>query len=214
MGRNRNAASEPAMKNLSFGVAAVGLLALVFGLKGGDGWEVGLGISALLCAAATYLSAGMSSYLKVFAGIFSIEAIASGLLTVIIKAGFWPAAYADYQPPETFLDTFPITVAVFSILTYAVSHIGVILQMTRIADLFFEATERGRARVWPFPPYTALERRIAVGMVVFLVLVNQLQVGITVRLSFVGRDFFTALQMKDAATFWNILLFVLPPWIL
>jgi putative ATP-binding cassette transporter len=201
------------MRILSFGVAAVGLLALILGLKGGDGWEIGLGISALLCAATTYLSAGMSSYLKVFAAIFSIETIASGLLTAIVKAGLWPAAFADYQPPEASLNTFPITVAVFSILTYAVSHLGVILQMTRIADLYFEATERGRARVWPLPPYAALERSIAVGMVVFLVLINQLQVGISVMLSFVGRDFFTALQMKDAATFWNILLFVLPPWV-
>jgi putative ATP-binding cassette transporter len=201
------------MRNLSFAVAAIGLLGLVLGLRAGDGWEVGLGISALLCAAATYLSAGISSYLKVFAGIFSIETVAAGLLTVIIKAGFWPAAYADYQPPETFLNTFPITVAVFSILTYAVSHIGVILQMTRIADLYFEATERGRARVWPLPPYAALERSIAVGMVVFLVLVNQFQVGITVRLSFFGRDFFNALQAKDAPTFWHLFLFVLPPWI-
>ncbi len=63
------------MKNLSFGVAAVGLLALALGLKAGDGWEVGLGISALLCAATSYLSAGMSSYLRIFAAIFSIETI-------------------------------------------------------------------------------------------------------------------------------------------
>jgi vitamin B12/bleomycin/antimicrobial peptide transport system ATP-binding/permease protein len=201
------------MKTSSFGVAAIGLLALALGLKADDMWEVGLGISALICAITTYLSISISSYLKVFAGIFSIETVASGLLTVIIKAGFWPAAYADYQPPETFLNTFPITVAVFSILIYAVSHIGVILQMSRIADLYFEATERGRARVWPLPPYAALERRIAVGMVVFLVLINQFQVGITVRLSFFGRDFFNAIQAKDAATFWNLFLFVLPPWI-
>src|SRR5258708_28655455 len=166
------------MKTLSFGVAAVGVLALALGCKADDMWDVGIGISALICAVTTYLSAGISSYLKVFAAIFSIETIASGLLTVIIKADIWPAAYADYQPPETFLNTFPITVAVFSILIYAVSHIGVVRQMTRIADLYFGATERGRARVWPFPAYAALERRIAVGLVVFLVLVNPFQVGI------------------------------------
>jgi putative ATP-binding cassette transporter len=200
------------MKILSFGVAAIGLLALALGLRADDMWEVALGISALICAVTTYLSVGISSYLKIFAAIFSIETVASGLLTMVIKAGFWPTALADYQPPETFLNTFPITVAVFSIIIYGISHIGVILQMTRIADLYFEATGRGQARVWPFPAYTALERRIAVGMVVFLVLVNQFQVGINVRLSFFGRDFFNAIQNKDEAAFWYLLLLVFAPW--
>src|SRR5258708_7873833 len=200
------------MKKLSFGVASIGLLALVFGIEGGDGWEVGLGISALICAGPTYLSAWISSYLRLFAAIFSIETIACGLLTTFIKAGLWPAAFADFQPPDSFLETFPITVAVFSIITYAGSHIGVIRQITRIADLYYEATERGQARIWPLPPYAALERHIAVGMVVFLVLVNQVQVGINVRLSFFGRDFFNAIQNKDEAAFWSLLLFVLAPW--
>jgi putative ATP-binding cassette transporter len=200
------------MKKLSFGVAATGLLALALGLNSGDGWEVGLGISALICAATTYLSAGISSYLKIFGGIFSIETIVAGVLAVVVKAGLWPAAFADYQPPDASLNTFPITVAMFSILTYGVSHIGVVRQITRIADLYYQATERGRARAWPFPAYEALERRIAIGMVVFLVLVNQIQVVITVRLSFFARDWFNAIQNKDEAAFWHILLWVFLPW--
>jgi putative ATP-binding cassette transporter len=200
------------MKMLSFGVAAIGLLAFVLGFRAGDGWEVGLGIVALICAATTFLSAGISSYLKVFAGIFAIEAIVAGLLAILIKAGYWPAALAAYQPPDASLNTFPITVAMFAILTFAISHIGVVRQITRIADLYFEATERGRARVWPFPAYSALERRIAVSTVVFLVLINQIQVVIGVQLSFFSRDWFNAIQAKDAAAFWHILLFVFLPW--
>ncbi len=200
------------MRILSFAVAATGLLALVLGIQGGDGWEIGLGISALICAATTYQSAWMSSYLKVFAAIFSVETVLSGLLAMFIKAGLWPAVLADYQPPGSFLDTFPITVAVFSIITYAISYLGVVRQITRIADLYYDATERGRARIWPFGAYGALERRIAVGMVVFLVLVNQFQVGISVRLSFFGRDLFNAIQNKDQSAFWLLLLFVFTPW--
>ena len=200
------------MRILSFAVAAIGLLALALGIQTGDGWQIGLGISALICAATTYLSAGISSYLKVFGGIFAIETIAAGLLTTAIKAGLWPGALADYQPPQSFLETFPITVAVFSIITYVLAHVGVVRQITRIADLYYEATERGQARVWPFPAYSALERRIAVGIVVFLVLVNQIQVGINVRLSFFGRDLFNAIQNKDETAFWNLLVFVFAPW--
>ena len=57
-----------------------------------------------------------------------------------------------------------------------------------------------------------LERRIAVAMVVVLVLINQAEVGITVRLNFFNRDWFDAIQNRDAATFWQQLLFVFTPW--
>jgi vitamin B12/bleomycin/antimicrobial peptide transport system ATP-binding/permease protein len=196
------------MKILSFGVAAFGLFALVMGLTGGDMWEVGLGVSALLCAVTTYLSAWISSYLRIFVAIFSVETILFGLLVAINKAGLWPADYTDYTLPNPL----PITVAVFSILTYVLAQVSVVRQMTRIADLYFEATEGGRARIWPLPPYAALERRIAVAMVVFLVLVNQLQVGITVKLNFFNRDWFNAIQNHDATAFWQLLLWVFTPW--
>ena len=65
------------MRYLSIAVALFGLLALALGVQGGDGWEIGAGISALLCAGTTYLSAAISSYLKVFVRIFSIEKIAA-----------------------------------------------------------------------------------------------------------------------------------------
>jgi vitamin B12/bleomycin/antimicrobial peptide transport system ATP-binding/permease protein len=196
------------MRILSFGVAAFGLFALLMGLKIGDMWEVGLGVAALLCAVTTYLSTWISSYLKIFVAIFSIETIVFGLLVAVNKAGFWPAGYGDYTLP----DPLPITVAVFSILTYVLAQVSVVRQMTRIADLYYEATEGGRARIWPLPPYAALERRIAVSMVVFLVLVNQIQVGITVKLNFFNRDWFNAIQNHDATAFWQLLLWVFTPW--
>jgi vitamin B12/bleomycin/antimicrobial peptide transport system ATP-binding/permease protein len=202
------------MKQLSFGVAAIGVLAFVLGLRAGDYWEIGLGVAALICAATTFLSAWISSYLKLFACIFAIETVASGLLSIAIKAGYWPTALADYRPPDSFLDAFPVTVAVFSIITFALAHVGVVGQIMRIADLYFETTERGRARIWPLSPYGALERRIAVAMVVFLVLVNQVQVAITVKLSFLGRDMYNAIQAKDAPTFWHVLLFGILVWAL
>jgi putative ATP-binding cassette transporter len=196
------------MKILSFGVAAFGLLALALGLKADDMWEVGLGVSALLCAGTTYLSGGISSYLRIFVAIFSVETIVFGIAVVINKAGLWPAGYAEYTLPNPL----PVTVAVFSIITYLLAHVNVVRQMTGIADLYYETTERGTARVWPLPAYTSPERRIAAGMVVFLVLVNQLQVGISVKLNFFNRDWFNAIQNHDATAFWQLLLFVFTPW--
>ncbi len=118
----------------------------------------------------------------------------------------WPAAYAEYKLPVTL----PITVAIFAILVYLVAQTKVVGQMMKIADRYFDTAERGQARIWPLPAFGALERHVAVAMVVFLVLINQAQVGISVRLSFFNRDWFNAIQNKDAASFWQLLLLDLP----
>src|ERR1700674_1226774 len=199
---------DKSMKPLSVSVALFGLLALVVAATAQDASAAGLGITALLCAFTTFRSTGISSFLKIFVGIFSIETIAFGLAVLAARAGLWPESFAEYQLPESL----PLTVAVFSILVYAVSRTDVVGQITRIADRYFDASERREARIWPFRPFTALERRIAVAMVVFLVLINQAQVGITVRLSFFNRDWFNAIQNRDATAFWEQLLFVFTPW--
>jgi putative ATP-binding cassette transporter len=196
------------MKILSLCVALFGLLALAVSQTYGDLSALGLGVTALLCAFTTFRSAPLSSFLQIFVGIFSIETILFGLVLLAARVGLWPAAYMEYLPPNSL----PLTVAIFSILVYAVAHTTVVRQLTRIADLYFNATESGTARVWPFRPFTARERYIAIAMVVVLVLINQAQVGITVRLSFFNRDWFNAIQNKDAASFWQLLLFVFTPW--
>src|SRR6516164_7635150 len=140
------------MKTLSFTVALFSALALGLAWKHGDMGTGALGIVALLCAFTTYWSTSISSFLKIFVGIFTIE-------TVVLagRAGIWPAAYREYLPP----DSLPVTVAVFSILVYFLSWAPVVRQITRIADLYYNARDVGQARVWPLRPFTALERRIA-----------------------------------------------------
>jgi putative ATP-binding cassette transporter len=196
------------MKPLSIGVALFGLLALVQSAIEMDLSGALLGSVVLLCAATTFRSAMISSFLRIFVGIFSTETIVFGLAVLTGRAGLWPTEYAEYLPPESL----PLTVAIFSILIYAVAQSGTVAQIMRIADRYFNAHETGRTRVWPFRPHTALERRIAVAMVVFLVLINQAEVGIIVRLNFFNRDWFDAIQHRDAATFWHQLLFVFTPW--
>ena len=54
-----------------------------------------LGLTALICAATTFRSVAISSFLKIFVGIFSIETILFGLAVLAGRAGLWLAAYAD-----------------------------------------------------------------------------------------------------------------------
>jgi putative ATP-binding cassette transporter len=196
------------MKPLSVAVALFGLLALVQPAIEKDLSGCLLGGVALLCAVTTFRSTAISSFLKIFVGIFSAETIVFGLAVAAGRAGLWPADYAQYLPPASL----PLTVAIFSILVFVMAQLDTVRQITRIADRYFNAEETGEARVWPFRPYIALERRIAVGMVVFLVILNQAEVGITLRLNFFNRDLFNAIQARDAATFWQQLLFVFTPW--
>ena len=196
------------MKALSICVAAFGLLALVQPVMHLDYAAMLLGIAALLCAGATYWSTGISSFLKIFIGIFSVETIVFGLAVVAGRSGVWPAAYAEYLPP----DSLPLTVAIFAIICRVVAHSSTVEQVMRIADRYFNAEETGEARVWPFRRFTALERRIAVAMVVLLVLLNQAEVGVLLRLSFFNRDWFNAIQARNAPEFWRQLLFVFTPW--
>ena len=49
-------------------------------------------------------------------------------------------------------------------------------------------------------------------MVVFLVLINQAEVGMTVRLNFFSRDWFNAIQTKNEKDFWYQLVFVFLVW--
>src|SRR5262249_32543129 len=205
--RARSLLDHP-MKYLSIGVGLFGVIALVVAAAGEDATMAFLGVSALLCAFTTFHSAAISSFLKVFVGIFSTETIVFGLAVLAGKVEAWPGAYAAYMPPESL----PLSVAIFSLLVYLIARIQVVQQITRIADRYFDASEQAQARIWPFRPFTAVERRIAVAMVVSLVLINQAQVGITVRLSFFNRDWFNAIQNRDAAMFWQQLLLVFTPW--
>jgi vitamin B12/bleomycin/antimicrobial peptide transport system ATP-binding/permease protein len=196
------------MNLLSFCVGLFGLLALVQPMLEQSFPGAFLGVVALICAATTFRSSSISSFLKIFVGIFSTETIVFGLAVLAARAGLWPAGYAEYMPPESL----PLTVAIFSILTYAAAQSGTVRQIMRIADHYFEADTAGSARVWPFRRFTALERRIAIAMVVVLVVLNQAEVAVTLRLSFFNRDWFNAIQTRDATAFWHQLLFVFTPW--
>jgi vitamin B12/bleomycin/antimicrobial peptide transport system ATP-binding/permease protein len=196
------------MKPLCISLVLFGLLALVQPAHQLDLPGAMLGIVVLLCAATTFRSSGISSFLKIFVGIFSAETIVFGLAVLAGRAGLWPTIYAEYLPPESL----PLTVAIFSIIVYVVAQFGTVGQITRIADRYFTADEVHSAHVWPFGPFTTLERRLGMAMVVFLVLINQAQVGIIVRLNFFNRDLFNAIQNHDAATFWHQLLFVFTPF--
>ena len=196
------------MRKLSAAVAVFAIFSTIVGVHKSDVDFFILALACALCAFTTLRGASMSSFMKIFACIFATETIIFGFIRLLQAEGLWPQALVNFTPPENMA----LTVAVFSVIVYAVSNIGVVREMTRIADLYFDAQDHGEGRIWPFPAFRARERSIAIAMIIVLVLINQGQVGISVRLSFFNRDWFNAIQEKNAAEFWWQLLYVFTPW--
>src|ERR1043166_9005642 len=196
------------MKPLSVCVALLGLLALVQPIIQSDLEAALLGLVILICAATTYRSAGISSFLKIFVGVFSVEAIVSGLVLIAGRAGLWPDGYTQYLPPTSL----PMTVAIFSILVYAIARLRSVKQLMRIADRYIDADDKTDTLVWRLPRFMLVERRGAIAMGVCLGLIGQAEVAINLRINFFNRDWFDAIQNRDATAFWQGLLFVFVPW--
>ena len=189
-------------------VAIFSVVTAVIGAKHGDGIILLLAATGLLCAYTTFETPKISSFLRIFAAIFAVETVVFGVVFLIAQVGLWPDSLQDYALPESL----PLTVAIFAILVYAISFIPVVRQMTRIGDRYFDAPGRTTARIKPFPSFGIEERKLAIAMIVFLVVINQAQVGMQLRLSFFSRDWFNAIQNKDQATFWSQLFTVFTPW--
>src|SRR6202043_3628204 len=181
------------MRPLSIGVAIVAAIALFASITMG-GIDV-LGVAAgptllsiggvgLILALTTFRSPLISPFLRVFSTLFAVEYVVTGPAYVAVVAGWWLPSFPESAPPASL----PITVAIFGLLVHLISFIPVIRQITRLADPYFVTNDRGDLRIGDFGTRHVTERRLASSLIIALVLINQLQVAINVRLSFFNRD--------------------------
>ncbi|SEF65225.1 ABC transporter ATP-binding protein/permease [Bosea lathyri] len=196
------------MRLLSFAVAAIAAIALVVGQQGGNAGLIGMGVVGLLLAVVTFRSPGLPFFLRIFSGVFGIEYVVFGGAAMLALVGWWPSAL-QIPPIPTSL---PTTVGVFGVLIYAISFVPVIARIARLASPYFESDEITTARLWPIGAFSIRLGTLAVALFTFLIVLNQLQVGITLRLSYFNRDMYDALQNKDAAAFWYQLFYVFCFW--
>lgn len=193
---------------LAIAILAFAIVAGGFGTAWGDRSLQGLCVVGLLLAASVMRSGPISSFLKVFLTIFSVEYVAFGGITLLAKGGLWPESLEGFLPPSSL----PVTVGIFGIIVFAISHIPVIRTIMRIADLYFDTREVGIASVWPIGTIRMRESTLARIAIVTLVVINQAQVAINVRLSFFNRDWFNAIQEKNQELFWSLLYTVFLFW--
>ena len=194
------------MKALSIAVGLAAIFALVAGAA--DPPLLSIGVAGLGLALTTFRSPQISPFLRVFSTIFAVEYIVTGMAYFAAQRGWWPASFSDAAPPASL----PTTVAVFGLLVYSISFIPVIRQITRLADPYFATDDRADLEIDGFGTRQVTERRLGRLLIVILVVINQLQVAINIRLSFFNRDWFNAIQSKDAAAFWSLLFGVFCFW--
>jgi putative ATP-binding cassette transporter len=196
------------MRVILLGVFAV--LALCVGLYEEEGMTIGLAAAAALGAAASWPSIRVPTFLKIMSELFAVETVAFGLISLAEALHLWPASLAGYAPPGYL----PIATALFVVALTLVSYIPFVQRMMYLADPFFEATT-------PISLKPLLMRRVLMkqhvygrACIIFLIVINQLQVAISVRLNVFQRDFGDALQVPDAAhsaAFWHQILWVFTP---
>ena len=190
-------------------VALIGaILAAGTAYKLADKGLWGLAFAGVLATVATWQAAHISKFLRIFSGLFAVEYACFTTIIVLGRLDFWPDVLSSAMPPLSLA----ASVAVFAILIYAISFIPVIKSVTIISDRYFDHAGTTQINVWPFKQANIDERLLATLMIIFLIVVNQAQVGISVRLSFFNRDWFNAIQNKDPAAFWSLLYTVFLFW--
>jgi putative ATP-binding cassette transporter len=196
------------MRLLSLAVFAI--VALAVGVFESDGMAIGLGFASGLAVVASLPSLRVSTFLELLTELFSVETVIFGAADLLNISGYWPEDYKAYALPRYL----PIATSVFVIAISAISRFRVVRRVMAIADPFFEATTPITIRPPLLQPLIAKQTSYARACVVFLVLINQFQVAISVRLNFWQNDFGNAIQVADEShrvAFWYQLFYVFTP---
>jgi putative ATP-binding cassette transporter len=199
----------PSLIPVLTGAVCVATLALLTaGLQTQQSELIGLAIAGAIAAVATWRATRISTFLRIFAGLFAAEFFVFASILLAARFDLWPKMLAAAVPPVSLT----ASVAIFAILIHAISFLPVIRRVTDIADRYFEHAGTTQVTLPLIAPFVMDERKLARVMILFLIMVNQAQVGISVRLSFFNRDWFNAIQNKDEATFWSLLFTVFLFW--
>ncbi|KAF0231619.1 MAG: putative ATP-binding cassette [Beijerinckiaceae bacterium] len=196
------------LRFLALAIGALSLLALGLTLSG-----VNANVPVYVAAAGLALAAGMlvpsqiGAFGRFFVVFYGLGYL--GLIAIFLAQPWLPEAIQNLSPPP--LTGF--TAAAFGLLAIGLVRIPVIANIFAIADPYFETGDRRPIRLPFFGTVTASEKWIAYILLGIIILINLAQVGISVKLSFWGRDWIDSIQNKNAPEFWRLLFQVWVPWV-
>ena len=208
MPSSRSMSPAQFLRLLALAIGAVSLAALVITLTG-----VGNNVPLYVSLAGLVLAGGMLAPIPLGAfGRFFVVFYALGFLGLILLFLVEPALpeslRAIIPPPLT-----GFTAAAFGVLALAMSRVPVVANIFAIADPYFETEDRLPINLPFFGTVMAREKWVAYILLGVIILINLGQVGVSVRLSFWGRDWIDSIQNKNAPEFWRLLYQVWVPWV-
>jgi putative ATP-binding cassette transporter len=180
-------------------------LASAAGLSGAlwGGWfadvPLYVAVAGVLMTGALVLSRGVGPFLRFFIAFYAMGYVA--LIAMLALQGQFPASWRPFVPPP--LTAF--TAAAFALLAFVMSRVPVMRQITEITDKYFSTDERATYELIPGRPFTFPVRWMAMALLAIIILINLGQVWVSVSLSFFNRDWFDAIQAKNAGEFWRLL---------
>jgi putative ATP-binding cassette transporter len=174
---------------------------LVGALAGGwfDGVPLYVAIAGVLMTAALVMSRNIGPFLRFFIVFYAMGYV--GLIALIAAKGLLPAGWSGVVPPP--LTAF--TAAAFALLAFGMSRVPVMRQITEITDKYFSTDETATYNLGFGPDRTLPVRWVAMALLAIIILINLGQVWVSVSLSFFNRDWFDAIQAKNATEFWRLL---------
>jgi vitamin B12/bleomycin/antimicrobial peptide transport system ATP-binding/permease protein len=197
------------MIKASIAVGLLGLLILAARLSGAD-VPLYLPLSSFVLAGILYVARGVSTYLKLLISLVSAVHVVLAAMTTLAVLGVLPTALVGEAPSLAM----PIAATVFAGVLLAISRIPVIRTIMDLTDPYFESTDIGTLRIWPFGHVRAQERWIGLGLVAVVIALQFALVAISVRFNYWNRDWFNSIQEKNADEFWRLLLTVWVFWVI
>ena len=194
------------MKLLGIVVAVFGAATIATAWFSGHGILYLLAGFSLLAAYTTLRSSNISTFLQVLIAFFSAEVVLLGLCVLVSGLGYWPPQWDIVRIPSTVV----MTVAMFSVACYLTSFIPVARRTLAITDRYFRANEIAHIPLGFGLRWRVREGRFAAATIMFIVLLNQLEVWLGVLMTFANSAISDALQSYDQPGFWKALLISFP----
>lgn len=200
--------SSSTMRLMILAIGAVSILALVLSLTGmTESAPAYVSVAGLVLAGWMLVPIHIGAFARFFIVFYGLGYL--GLMLLFLAQPLLPLMIQNITPPP--LTGF--TAAAFGILALVLARIPVVANIFAIADPYFETRDR---RPLDLPLYGTVivpEKWIAYTLLGIIILINLGQVGISVKLSFWGRDWLDSIQNKNAPEFWRLLFQVWVPWV-
>lgn len=197
------------MVRAAYGFAILGLVLASLSLLTALEVSILVPVASLTIAAVLYLARDVSAFIRILVCLIAGAHALLAFLYVVEAAGWTPAAMDGFTPPLSM----PVAAGIFAAVVAGIGRIPVMRQITVLTDPYFTSRDMGEVRIWPFPTVRAQERYIGTFILSLVVIFQFALVAISVRFSYWNRDWFNAIQERDADEFWRLLLVVWVFWV-